>query len=126
MTPLETLLYNQILIYCVSFTLTYFLVVYLDLSWWYLCFAFTFILWVNQESFLYFTPLQDVQHIMKTTNSYTIFGIAVFGLMNAFLNMGLAASRFGWISTIQLSALSVCFAEIMYFTNHRIVQKVFR
>jgi len=113
MTPLEQLIYNQLLIYCVSFTLTYFFVVYLNLSWWSLYAVFTIILFANQQSLLYFTPLDDVQQIIKTTSSYTIYGIAVFGLLNAFLNMGLMAGRFGWVSTIILSLLSVSTSGIL-------------
>jgi len=113
MTPLEQLIYNQLLIYCVSFTLTYFFVVYLNLSWWSLYAVFTIILFANQQSLLYFTPLDDVQQIIKTTSSYTIYGIAVFGLLNAFLNMGLMAGRFGWASTITLSLISVSTSGIL-------------
>jgi len=120
MTPFEQFIYNQLTIYCVSFTLTYFLVVTLNLPWWALCVVFSFILWANQESFLYFTPLNDVQRILTSSTPFTIFGIAIFGFLNATMNISLSANRFGWKSAILLSVISVIASQVFYFTYHKV------
>jgi len=104
----------------VSFTLTYFLVVTLNLPWWALCVVFSFILWANQESFLYFTPLNDVQRILTSSTPFTIFGIAIFGFLNATMNISLSANRFGWKSAILLSVISVIASQVFYFTYHKV------
>jgi len=106
MPVLQTLLYNYIIISIVSFGLTYFFAIYLNLSWHQLLFVFTGILWLNQRKILTIAPLQKILEVMNTTNSYTIYGLAIFALVNVYLNIMVSAWRFGWVSAIGLSVAS--------------------
>jgi len=122
MSELRTLLYNYILISIVSFSLTYFFAIYLNLSWYQLLFVFTGILWVNQRKILTIAPLQKIMEIMKTTSSYTIYGLAVFTLANVYLNIMVSVWRFGWLSAIGLSVSSAALCSVGMFLEQKMIR----
>ena len=122
MSVLQTLLYNYILISIVSFGLTYFFAIYLNLSWYQLLFVFTAILWLNQRNILNIAPLQKIMEIMKTTNSYTIYGLAIFTLLNIYLNITVSVWRFGWLSAIGLSVSSAVLCSAAMFLEQKMIR----
>ena len=119
---LQTLLYNFLIISIVSFCLTYFFAIYLNLSWYQLLFVFTIILWLNQRHVLSIAPLQKVMDIMNRTNSYTIFGLAIFALANVYLNVTVSASRFGWLSAIGLSVSSAMLCGSLVLAEQKLIR----
>ncbi|NBT47570.1 MAG: hypothetical protein EBT07_07080 [Actinobacteria bacterium] len=122
MSVLRTLLYNLIIISIVSFTLTYLFAIYLNLSWYQLLFVFAFILWINQRRLLNIAPLQQVMEIVKHTNSYTIYGIAIFTLANVYLNIGVSAWRFGWLSALGLSVSSATLCGLAMLVEQKMIR----
>ena len=119
MSVFQTLLYNFIIISIVSFCLTYFFAIYLNLSWYQLLFVFTIILWLNQRHVLSIAPLQKV---MESTNSHTIFGLAIFALANVYLNVTVSASRFGWLSAIGLSVSSAMLCGSLVLAEQKLIR----
>ena len=119
---LQTLLYNLLIISIVSFCLTYFFAIYLNLSWYQLLFVFTTILWLNQRHVLSIAPLQKVMDIMESTNSYTIFGLAIFALANVYLNVTVSAWRFGWLSAIGLSVSSAMLCGSLVLAEQKLIR----
>jgi hypothetical protein len=122
MSVLQTLLYNYVIISIVSFSLTYFFAIYLNLSWYQLLFVFTGILWLNQRQILTIAPLQKIMEIMKTTRSYTIYGLAVFTLVNVYLNIMVSVWRFGWLSAIGLSVSSAALCSVGMFLEQKMIR----
>ena len=122
MSVLQTLLYNYILISIVSFCLTYFFAIYLHLSWYQLLFVFTGILWLNQRKILTIAPLQKIMEIMNTTNSYTIYGLAIFSLLNVYLNVMVSVWRFGWLSAIELSVASAVLCSVGMVVEQKMIR----
>ena len=122
MSELQTLLYNYILISIVSFSLTYFFAIYLHLSWYQLLFVFTGILWLNQRKILTIAPLQKIMEIMNTTNSYTIYGLAIFSLLNVYLNVMVSVWRFGWLSAIGLSISSAVLCSVGMVVEQKMIR----
>ena len=122
MSVLQTLLYNFIIISIVSFCLTYYFAIYLNLSWYQLLFVFSIILWINQKRLLYIAPLQEVMNILKQTNSYTIFGAGIFALANIYLNIGVSAWRFGWLSALGLSVSSAALCGVAMGVEQKLIR----
>ena len=119
---LQTLLYNFLIISIVSFCLTYFFAIYLNLSWYQLLFIFTIILWLNQRHVLSIAPLKKVMDIMESTHSYTIFGLAIFALANVYLNVTVSAWRFGWLSAIGLSVSSAMLCGSLVLAEQKLIR----
>lgn len=122
MSVFQTLLYNYLLISIVSFSFTYFFAIYLNLSWYQLLCVFAVILWLNQRQILNIAPLQKILDIMQTTNSYTIYGLTVFALVNVYLNIMVSAWRFGWLSAIGLSVSSATLCSVGMFLEQKMIR----
>jgi len=58
---------------------------------------------------------------METTNSYTIFGLALFTLLNVYLNISVSAWRFGWMSAIGLSISSASAAGVLAVIEQKLI-----
>jgi hypothetical protein len=122
MSVFQTLLYNYIIISIVSFCLTYFFAIYLHLSWYQLMCIFAVILWINQRKLLNIAPIQKILDIMNATNSYTIYGLALFTLVNVYLNITVSVWRFGWLSAIGLSVASATLCSAGMFLEQKMIR----
>jgi hypothetical protein len=90
-----SLLIGMIIISIVSFIITWFLALYLQLSWWQLFGAFVGLLLLNNVLINRLYPLHVLAGIIRELSGIQLFGIALYGLSSSFINIFVLYKRFG-------------------------------
>lgn len=97
------ILFSFIALTLISFAVTWFFGFYLQFSYTELFFVFSFLLFLQRLLIQYFLPFQVIDQLVKNLSSLQIFGFALVGLSNGFVNTWILHSRFGFTGSLGLA-----------------------